>query len=297
VTGFGALVRYAFQEAIASWSRARASSFLSTGTITVALFVLGGFLLATSNLQRLAEEWSRAAEMSIYLRDDNTAADRAGVELLLQPGGVVSGYEFVSKDEALVRFKQTFADLAPTVNSLSMNPLPASYEVRLQASGASAAVDALAVKLRSAAGVADVRYDRQWLDRLVSIVGMTRVVGLALGAVLVVAAALTVGAVVALALQARRDEIDIMHLVGAPQAYVRGPFVMEGLLQGGLGALAALAILAVVFFSLRGRYLAPLAAAVNLSSVRFLSPATTFLLLAAGMVVGLLGGVLASRRT
>ena len=93
-------------------------------------------------------------------------------------------------------------------------------------------------------GVADVRYDRQWLDRLLSAIAIIRGVGLVLGAVLTIAAALTVANVVRLALYARRDEIEIMQLVGAPQAYIRGPFVMEGVLQGGIGALLALAALA-----------------------------------------------------
>lgn len=293
----GRALRYAFDEAVKSLRRNGSSSLLSTGTIAVALFVLGGFLVATSNLQRLGEEWSRAAEMSIYLHDEATAADRAGVEALLQPGAVVSGYEFVSKDEALVRFKQTFADLAPTMGTLEGNPLPASYEVRLQsAAGDAAPVDALAAALRSSPGVSDVRYDRQWLDRLLSIVALTRLVGWALGAILVAAASLTVAAVVALTLQSRRDELEIMQLVGAPQVYVRGPSVMEGTLQGGAGAVASLLVLAVLFFSLRGRYLAPLAEAVNLSSVRFLSPGLCLLLVAGGMGIGFIGGFLASRR-
>ena len=87
-------------------------------------------------------------------------------------------------------------------------------------------------------GVADVRYDRQWLNRLLSAIAIIRGVGLVLGAVLTIAAALTVANVVRLALYARRDELDIMQLVGAPQVYIRGPFVMEGVLQGGIGALA-----------------------------------------------------------
>ncbi len=85
-------------------------------------------------------------------------------------------------------------------------------------------------------GVADVRYDRQWLNRLLTVIRLIRGIGLALGTLLAVAAALTVANVVRLALYARRDELDIMQLVGAPPVYVRGPFVMEGVLQGGVGA-------------------------------------------------------------
>ncbi len=291
-------LRYAFDEAMASLWRGRQSGILSTAIIALALVVLGGFLLATSNLDRLSAEWSRAAEISVYLQDDVTPADRGDIERLLAPGGpgaVVASFEFVSKEEALRRFKTMFADLTATADSLDGNPFPASYEVRLRSSAdVQAEVDGLVDKLRASAGVADVGYDRQWLERLLSAVGIVRGVGLVLGTVLTVAAAFTVANVVRLALYARRDEIEIMQLVGAPQTYIRGPFVMEGVLQGGIGALTALAVLAAVFLLSSSRYLVPLASAVNLSSIRFLSPGLCVLLLAGGMLVGCLGGLVAS---
>ena len=288
-------LQYAFDEAIASLWRGRTSGLLSTATIAVALFVLGAFLVVTTNLQRLGEEWSRSAEMSVYLADDATAENRAEVEKILAPGPLVQGFTFVSKGEALERFKQTFADLAAAAETVGGNPIPASYEVRLQTrQGSQQAVEELAERLRLAEGVADVRYDRQWLDRLVTAVNVLEGLGLVLGALLILAAALTVANVVRLALYARRDEIEIMQLVGAPDAYIRGPFVMEGVLQGGIGAGLALAALAGIFLLTRSRYLTPLAAAINLSSVRFLSLELCLLLLGGGMLVGFFGGFVAS---
>jgi cell division transport system permease protein len=208
---------------------------------------------------------------------------------------VVASRDYVSKADALVRFKQTFGELAAGVDGLGDNPIPASIEVRLRPGpGASAAVDALAARLREMPGVADVRYDRQWLIRVLAAIGIVRAVGLVLACVLSVAAALTVANVVRLALYARRDELDIMQLVGAPQAYIRGPFVMEGVLQGGLGALIALVALGVAFVALRGRYLTPLASAMNLSSVNFLPVELCLILVLGGMAVGCLGGVVAA---
>ena len=92
-------------------------------------------------------------------------------------------------------------------------------------------------------GVADVRYDRRWLDRLASLSAFVRYAGFILAGVLVLAAGLTVANVVRLALYARRDEVEIMELVGAPMAFIRGPFVCEGIIQGGIGAVLALAAL------------------------------------------------------
>ena len=290
-------LQYAFDEAISSLWRGRTSGVLSTATIAVALFVLGAFLVLTSNLERLGSEWSRAGEMSVYLDDDATPEARSTVEGFIAPGQIVVGYRFVSKAEALQRFKETFADLAAAAETLGANPMPASYEVRLQAAvGAQAEVEQLASRLRETPGVVDVRYDRQWLDRLQAAVAVLQGVGLGLGAFLTFAAALTVANVVRLALYARRDEIEIMRLVGAPPAYIRGPFVMEGLLQGGIGATAALAALAAVFLTVRLRYLTPLAGAVNLSSVRFLPLDRCLLLLLGGTLVGCCGGLVASSR-
>jgi cell division transport system permease protein len=285
--------RYAFDEAISSLWRGRRTGALSTATIAVALFVLGAFLITTSNLQRLGSEWSNSAQLSVYLTDAVTADERATIERTLTPGSVVASVQFVSKADALARFKKTFSDLTSTVDGLGENPLPASLEVQLLG-GANSAVDLLVAELRQLPGVADVRYDREWLARLVAAIDVIRLVGGVLGVMLTLAAALTVANVVRLGLFARRDELDIMELVGAPRAYVRGPFVMEGTLQGGLGALVALVALGVVFLALRGRYLVPLATAINLSAVRFLSVELCLVLVAGGMVVGCIGGLVAA---
>jgi len=288
-------LRYSFAEALVSLKRGRQSGLLSTGTIALALFVLGGFLIVTANLERLGAEWSSTAEMSVYLEDAITDEQRRGIESALGASEIVASREYVSKDAAMTRFKETFKDVAESIDTLGANPLPASYEVRLKAgSAAEAGIDELGGKLRGTAGVADVRYDRQWLSRLMSAIAVIRGVGLILAAVLTFAAALTVASVVRLALHARRDEIEIMQLVGAPPAYIRGPFVMEGTIQGGLGALAAVVALAVAFFALRGQFLVPLAAAVNLSSITFLPVELAVLLVVGGMAVGCVGGLVAA---
>lgn len=286
-------LRYAFDEAILSLWRGRQSGALSTLTIAVALFVLGAFLIATSDLERLGREWNNSAELSVYLADTVTPAQRTAIEKTLAGASAVASQQYLSKADALARFKKTFADLSATLDGVGDNPLPASYEVRLRG-GAGAAVDLLLAEIRQLPGVADVRYDREWLQRLSSVIAMLQGVGLALGALLTIAAALTVANVVRLGLYARRDELDIMQLVGAPQVYIRGPFVMEGTLQGGLGAVVALVVLGVVFLGVKGRYLVPLASTINLSSVSFLPVEFSVLLVAGGMLVGCLGGFIAA---
>ncbi len=125
-------LRYAFEEAFTSLWRGRQAGLLSTLTIALALFVLGGFLTVTANLERLGSEWSNSAELSVYLKDDITPAERRAVEGAIAPSDLVAAHEYVSKSDALARFKQAFGDLGAAVDGVGGNPLPASLEVRLR---------------------------------------------------------------------------------------------------------------------------------------------------------------------
>ena len=289
-------LKYAFDEAGASLFRGFRTAVVATATIAVAFAVLGAFLILTANMQRVFAEWQNAAEFSVYLGDTASAAERAAVEKALRDSGVVAAVESVSKEEALRRFKQNFSALADATG-LDANPLPASVEVRLRSNADPAAVDALAASAAKLPGVADVRYDRQWIQRLMHAVDVVRAGGIALAALLVFAAALTVASVVRLALVARRDELHIMQLVGAPMAYIRGPFVAEGMIQGGIGAVVALLILWITFLTVRNRADTWLGGAINPASLAFLSVPASVLLLVGGMVVGSLGGLIAATST
>jgi cell division transport system permease protein len=215
----------------------------------------------------------------------------------LRESHLVRAVEVVSKEEALRRFKRNFGELASAAQDLPENPLPASIEVRLQPNANPADVEALAGRMAKMAGVADVRYDRRWIQRLMDAVSLVRAGGLALAGVLIFAAALTVASVVRLALLARREEIHIMQLVGAPLAYIRGPFVVEGLIQGGVGAAVAVGLLWGAWLFIRSRPAPAMAVGFDPSSIVFLSAPVCAVLLAGGMAVGCIGGLIAARST
>ena len=288
-------LKYFYDEATASLWRGVKTAIIATATITVAFLVLGGFLILTSNMERLFTRWQDAAEFSVYLSDTASPEQRAAIGKTLRDNAVVAAVEVVSKEDALRRFKQNFGVLAEAAGDLTANPLPGSVEVRLRPNANPIDVASLAEKAEGLAGVADVRYDRQWIQRLMYAVDVVRAGGFVLAALLVFAAALTVASVVRLALFARREEIHIMQLVGAPIAYIRGPFIVEGLIQGGIGAIAALIVLWVAFLTLRSRAGSWLAGAIEPASLVFLSLPIVATLLAAGAAVGALGGFIAAR--
>jgi cell division transport system permease protein len=290
-------LRYFLTEAVASLWRGWRAASLAILTIAAGLFVLGFFLIANDNVQRLTGRWTESAELSVYLTDDATPEHLAVISDLIDKSGLAATRTYVSKDEAARRFREDFPDLAPAAEKLDSNPFPASFDVHLNPSvrEAEAAIDTLATTLGGLAGVADVRYDRRWLSRLNTAIRFVRGIGLLIVAMLAVAAALTVANVVRLAAAARRDEIEIMRLVGAPFAYVRGPFIVEGVLQGGAGAVVAVGLLWGAFLAARARYGAMAAEALGLGSLTFLPLELVLGLVAGGMLLGCVGGVIVAR--
>lgn len=291
-------LRYFFSEALASLWRARGAAVLAIGTIGLGLFVLGLFLLLNANVQQLVDRWSASAELSIFLDDAATPEQLEAIDAVVAGSGLTVSREYVSKSQALERFRQDFPDLAPAAGAMTRNPFPASFELRLRPDTREVpgAVDRLVASLSALDGVVDVRYDRQWLARLDAVVRGARLVGGVLVAMLGIAAAMTVANVVRLGVAARSDEIEIMQLVGAPLAYVRGPFVAEGVLQGGAGAVAAILALAGVFQLLRSRFGDVIAGALGTSGLTFLSLPVLIVLLMGGMVLGYAGGYAVARR-
>ena len=289
-------IDYAVREAWASLWRGGRSTGFAVIAIALAALVLGALLLLTWNVDQLLTQWTSATEFSVFLRDDATSEQRGAIEGELDQSGVAEGREYVSKAQALTRFRRQFTELASLTNDLGDNPFPASLEVRVRPDAErSGRADTFVKHVTTLPGVADVRYDREWLARVAGGLNAIRGAGFALALLMAAAAAVTVAAVVRLGLYARRDEIEIMKLVGSPVAFIRGPFIAEGLLQGGLGALLALGLLWLGFKLVGAWWGGDLAAMLDGASLQFLPMRLTALLVAGGMFVGAAGGFAASR--
>jgi cell division transport system permease protein len=290
------VVGYALEEALASLWRSGRSALVSIGTIAIAFITLGGFLLLSVNAQGMLDRWLEAAEISVYLQDTATDAERQALDQMLRARPEVAAVEYVSKERALQRFRTDFPELADVTSSLAHNPFPPTLEVRLRTEAdADAAAETLAREVSGRAGVGDVRFDRRWLARLLGVVSSARIAGAVVAGILMLGAAFTVGAVVRLSLFARREELEIMALVGAPFSYIRGPFIVEGLLLGGLGAAVALVAVSIVY-SLLGQWIgSDLAGLAGEGQLRFLGYGEIAIMLLGGVSVGAAAGTLASR--
>jgi len=265
------VIGYAFEEAWASLRRAGRSALVSIGTIAIAFATLGGFLLVSVNVQGVLDTWLQAAEMSVYLQDGATDADRIAIETFLKSKPSVAAVEYVTRERAFERFHADFPELRDVATGLGENPFPAAFEVRLQTgSGGDSTAEDLSREVTGRPGVGDVRYDRRWLSRLVGMVTAARLAGALVAAILMLGAAFTVAAVVRLSLYARRDELEIMQLVGAPFSYIRGPFIVEGLLLGGIGSALALIATGLLYSSISRWLGGDLAGLTGLAQLHFL---------------------------
>jgi cell division transport system permease protein len=200
----------------------------------------------------------------------------------------------VTREQALERFRSMFRDLSSLPEDLGENPFPASLELTLRPSPqAPAEVERLARAFAGVPGVREIQYDLLWIERLSTGIRLVRVVGAFLGGILVLAAVFTISNVIRLTIYAREDELDIMRLVGATRAYVKGPFVTEGVIQGGLGGLVASLLLwsALAWLS---RDLAT--SDVLPHATLALSPTIALALVAGGMAVGLAGSLMSLSR-
>ncbi|MGD8496430.1 MAG: permease-like cell division protein FtsX [Gemmatimonadales bacterium] len=231
------------REAVAGFGRAPLLGGLSIAAIGVSLLIVGLFAVAGYNVDRALSGVESRVEVVAYLRDDvdEELVGLATAEIEAYPE--VGGVTYISKVEALYRASQEMTEFSDVFSDLEVNPLPASLVVRL-APGHRTPADAerVAERVEGYDFVEEVRYGREWVDRLYR---LRRIVGggaLLLGASFAIGAVLLIGIAVRMAVLARRREISIMKTVGATESYIRRPFLVEGLLTGLLGGLVATAL-------------------------------------------------------
>lgn len=289
-----ALAAYSIAEACSSLGRSWRTSALSMVTIAAAVFAASAVLLVSLNVQRIVERLSATSELTIYLRQDASDADRARVARDLAASPLVASSVFVDAATALERFRRDMPDLAALVGALGQNPLPPAFEVRLRPGASEDAVRALGATLATSGAVEDVRYDRQVLERLIDGLRLARGAGIVVAAVLILAAVVTITSVLRLAYLSRRDEMDILFLVGVPPAAIRGPFVVEGGLQTLIGAAVALALLWAAFGVANAQYGVSVAQAFGIGALTFLSLGWLAVVASTSVAVGALAGLAAA---
>jgi cell division transport system permease protein len=269
-------------------------SLVSVLTIGFALFIGTAFVLGLFTARTLLASWGADATLTLYLDPATTDSQARSVYQQVSARGDVD-VQYVDAGTALQRLRADLGDMGTALEGLSKNPLPPSLEVRPHQTLAGPEVRVLAAELGQLPNVRDVEYGREWLDKLEALGGGMRLFGAGALLAVLVAALLVVANTIRLAVYSRRDEIEIMKLVGATDAYVRAPFLMEGALQGLLGASVAVGSVFAVQYWLLPRLEQAFALAAGVAPPQML-PLHAAALLVFGAIVGLLGSWIAVGR-
>ncbi len=286
--------RYALREAFAGLRRDWRSAGLALLVIAAAVLVTGLLLVALRVADRVLGRLTEGPDVSVFLTLDATPPVRADVERVLRGLPQVESFTFVSAEAAGDRLRAAFPDLAPLLGEGLA--LPASFDVLLKDGRAGGIpVEPVLARLREVPGVDQVRYDRDLIERAAAVTRIARLLGAGVAAMLGLAGALAVFSVVRLAYVARRDEVEILYLVGAPLVAIRGPFLVEGALQGAVGAAIGVTALALATGAVRVRAAAMLSATLGAPSVLALPVAHGLALVAAAALVGGAAAALAWR--
>lgn len=284
---------YFVREALVGLLRSWRVSLLAVLTIAVSLFLAGGFLLTSGNLARAVATWKQEARLVVYLAENADAEAQAEIERLLREAPWVEAIAFVPPAQGAERFRAAFPSLAELVDDSRYGSLPASFEAQQRTPSAAEEAEyrLWLERLGRQAGVETLDDDRDWIDDVETLLVLVRALGTVLTGVLLGAAVFTIAAVVRLTSFLYRDEIAIMRLVGATEFFIRGPFYLEGVVQGLAGGVAAMAALRTVHAALTPRFGESIV--LRLVAQEFLSWRQLAFLVAIGALAGL-GGALAS---
>lgn len=238
-------LRYVLAAAWQGFSRNPFMSVASTLTVALMLVLLAFFVVTDRGLQSAVTLLEQKVELVLYLSDDAKISQILELRQRVEKDPAVSRVDYVSKDDALKRLKDLSAgraDLGP-IEEMGVNPLPASLEIKLASAQESRRV---ANELRAEVGsgiVTEVVDNPEVVDQLLTITRVLSIGGLAILAMMLFVTLFVIVNTIRIAVHARRDEIEIMQLVGATDRIISAPFVLEGMLVGAFGGLIALAVL------------------------------------------------------
>jgi cell division transport system permease protein len=236
-------VRLVLREALLAFRRAPLLSVLSVITIAFALFVVALFGLVAMNLQQALREVAERVEIVAYLLPGTPVETVTMAVKDIEAFPEVQSATYVTEDQALGRARAELVEFRDVLRELERNPLPASVEVKVKAAFRDAEhVNDVADRLKGFGFVDDVRFGRDWVEKLDRLRQLAAAVGLVVGAAFAVVAIIIIGTTIRMAVLQRSREIAIMRLVGATDGFIRRPFLVQGAIKGMLGGLAAIGL-------------------------------------------------------
>jgi cell division transport system permease protein len=272
-------------------------SILTVGTITLAMLIIALFLLVFVNLEGVTEDWSKRVQVVAYFDKELTGQEIASFKSRIE---LLSGTEkvtYISKDEAVKRFRARLKGQESLMEGVSAEVLPAALEISLQKnSRESEAVAEYVARLKKVPGIGEVQFGDEWVRRFSAFMNFLRLVGALLGGFLLLAVMFIVNNTIKLTIYARKDELEVLGLVGATRFFIKAPFLVEGIFHGALGSLLAIIFLSACYFGFLQNAGNFLSFNPTDEGLLFLPPAYLAGILLGGIILGFLGSLTSLKR-
>ncbi len=282
------MIRLFYKRAIQDIRKNRFLNAVTIITIALSILIVSVFALFFINTNNLINHWKKGIRIMVYLKANTVDAKVPDIKKKFEEMYGVSEAIFISKEDALKRLKKQIKRQISLLEDLKENPLPDAFEVRMIPSSQSwEKVETLSKKIESLSYVDDVEYGKKWLGRFTNIVSLFRLTGFGVGGLFFMAAVFIVANTIRLVLYSRREEIEIMRLIGASDSFIKTPFYIQGLIQGTLGGIIGLAILFVAFIIIASNF--EQGFLPGSFQVRFLPPVAFLSIVISSMFVGWLG--------
>ncbi|MGD8241203.1 MAG: permease-like cell division protein FtsX [Desulfobacterales bacterium] len=277
-----------FKRALQDIRHNRLLNAVTITTIALSILIVSAAILFFVNTTDMLEAWRRGIRIMVYLEDGLDQTRHQAIATRLEGLYGVQEARFISKQTALERLHDQMPRQSAILEGLGQNPLPDAFEVQMIPTARTwEKAEDLARRLEAIDGVADVEYGQRWVERFITLFNLFRLTSYAMGGLFFIASLFIVGNTVRLILYTRREEVEIMRLVGATERFILAPFYFQSMIQGTLGGIAGLAVLLIMFILLQSKIQA--VAVGGTVALRFLSPGLMVAIVAGSALVGWLG--------
>ena len=240
--------KYMIDEMMVNLGRRKGSNAIAVIIMGLSLLILVVFLMVTLNLASLIDKTSDEMRLFVYLEDGLEQEAKQEIQLKLLRLRGIEEVSFISKDEALAEFREVLGEESDLLAELVENPLPDAFRAKPKRGYiTSEFLASIAAKTEKWEGVEEVQYGKKWFERGERLAKGIYIIDLALGLIIFLSVIFVIYNTVRLTVLHRRTTIDVMKLVGATNAFIRIPFILEGALQGVAASLLAIALLTAIY--------------------------------------------------
>lgn len=247
--GFFGQSKYFIRRAFLNIKQNLLINLLTVGTISLSILIFSLFLLLYINLEKVTELWSEKVQVTAFFENELSSEQQQQIKSGISSIKGTGRISYVSKNEALKRFRERLQGQDILLEEVSAEILPSSFEIELKKEyRTDEYLQAYITQLRNVPGISEIQFGEDWVRRFNNLLYFMRILGLFVGSFLVLAVVFIVANTIKLTVCSRKDELELLALVGGTRLFIKTPFLIEGVIQGAAGALVAIVTLFGVYY-------------------------------------------------